>query len=248
MPQAFGRLRLVALNIDGVLLGDSFGPVIRSLVTGCGVRYTAEIEGRVLSQPRRVASRELCRVLGWELTDEEMAARYFAARERYLAEHPLEVTCGALDLVRRVRSLGLATVCYGGLGREHFEEFFGAHAELFDGPGYVCTDGFRPGIREITAEVFGLSWRQVVFVDDVARVGEQARDLGVAFIGFPGSGSFQGEAMRRAGVRHVVDRLDAIDERLLRVIDAECEAGACWPGGRGRRGAARVPAAGHGVT
>ncbi|WP_327379103.1 HAD family phosphatase (plasmid) [Streptomyces sp. NBC_01216] len=232
MPQGLPQLRLAALNIDGVLLNDTFSPVIHHFVVSRGGAYSAAVERRVFSQPQQVASEHLARAVPVSMTGAQALDAYFADRDAYLREHPVRVLDGAIELVRRLRGLGLQTVCYGGLDRRHFDRFLGEWADLFDGPGYVCTNDVRPGLREITTEVFGLSHDQVVFIDDVARVAEAAKELGMAFIGHPSSfeHSFQRALMHEAGVRHLVDSLSSIDETLLRTVDAEAAAGTVWAG------------------
>ncbi|MFD7703152.1 HAD family phosphatase [Streptomyces caelestis] len=236
MPSGLRQLRLAALNIDGVLLNDTFSPVIHRFVVSRGGRYTAEVERHVFSQPQDVASAYLARAVPVPMTGPQALRAYFSERDAYLREHPVRVSDGAIDLVRRTRSLGLRTVCYGGLGKEHFDRFLGPWAHLFDGPGYVCTNDIRPGIREIAQDVFGLAPDQVLFVDDVARVAESARELDVPFIGCPSTfeHSFQDRLMREAGVRHLVKSLHAVDETMLRVVDAEAAAGAVWSGAHTR--------------
>ncbi|MCP3758854.1 HAD family phosphatase [Streptomyces sp. TBY4] len=232
MPHRLGRLRLAALNIDGVLLNDTFSPVIHAFVTGRGGAYTADTERAVFSQPQHIAGRNMAAAVPQELSGEEALAAYFEEREARLAEHPVAVLDGAIDLVRRLRGLGLRTVCYGGLPAPHFDRFLGEWAELFDGPRYVCTNDFRPGIHEITTGIFGLEHGEALFVDDVAKVAETARALDVPFIGHPSEfeHSFQRQLMHEAGVRYVVDSLEAIDEPLVRAIDAEALRGTVWSG------------------
>ncbi|MEU6996027.1 HAD family phosphatase [Streptomyces sp. NPDC046465] len=222
------HLGLVAVNIDGVLLSDSFGPVIRRLVESRGGVYGAELEQALLSQPQMVAAQAAADVLGGSARD--LLAAYFEERDRYVREHPVRILAGARELLERLRSLGVRTVCYGGLERAHFDKYLGSFTEYFAAPAYVCTNDFRPGIREIT-EMFGLRLDQVLFIDDVARVAEAARELGVAFVGRPSDyeNGFQRPLMEQAGARHVVRSLGAIDEELLRTVDAEAAAGGSWP-------------------
>ncbi|MET9496593.1 HAD family phosphatase [Streptomyces sp. NPDC006552] len=230
MGDKFVRLRLVALNIDGVLLNDSFSPVIHRFVTGRGAAYTVDTERAVFSQQRRLAGVGLAAAVGGSLSGEEALAAYFEERDQYLLEHPVEVRQGTVELLHRLRGLGLRTVCYGGLGREHFTAFLGEHADLFDTPGYICTDAFRPGLHEIATEFFGLAHDQVLVVDDVARVAEEARLLGMPFVGLPSffEHGHQRALMREAGVRRLVEGLDALDEPLLRALDREATAGTLW--------------------
>ncbi|MFD4632518.1 HAD family hydrolase [Streptomyces sp. NPDC058284] len=222
------HLNLVAVNIDGVLLNDSFGPVIRRLVESRGGVYGAELEQALLSQPQMVAAQTAADVLGGSA--EAVLTAYFEERDRYVLEHPVRVLEGAETLLQRLRSLEMRIVCYGGLGRTHFDCHLSALAEYFDEPVYVCTNDFRPGIREI-AELFEIRFDQMLVIDDVARVAETARELGSAFIGHPSDyeQGFQRPLMERAGVRHVVRSLGEISEELLRTVDAEAAAGDNWP-------------------
>lgn len=230
MVHALTQLRLGAVNIDGVMLNDTFSPVIHHFLVSRGCAYTAEIEWSIFSQPRAVAGRLLAEAISESMSGEEALEVYFEERARYLERHPVHVNEGALELVRRLRGLGLRTVCYGGLAKDHFDTFLGEHAELFDVPGYICTDAFRPGLQEIAADHFGLKHDEVLVIDDVAKVAEAARLLGMPFIGHPShfEHSFQRQLMRETGVRHLAGSLHSIDEELLRTIDAEAAVGAVW--------------------
>ncbi|MFG3308647.1 HAD family phosphatase [Streptomyces wuyuanensis] len=230
MGHGLAHLRLGAVNIDGVMLNDTFSPVIHHFLVSRGCSYTIELERSIFSQPRAVAGRLLAEAVGGDMSGEEALDAYFEERARYVATHPVHVNEGALELVLRMRELGLETVCYGGLAKDHFDTFLGEHAELFDGPGYICTDGFRPGLHEIATEYFGLEHDRVLVIDDVARVAEAARLLGMPFIGHPSpfEHSFQRQLMAQAGVRHLVDSLHAVDETLLHAVDARAAAGTVW--------------------
>ncbi|WP_228994484.1 HAD family phosphatase [Streptomyces sp. DH8] len=223
-------LRLVALNIDGVLLNDTFSPVIHHFVTARGGTYSAELERSVFSQPQHIAGRLLAAATGGAMSGEEALAAYFEDRAAHLDRHPVTVTPGTGELLHRLRGAGLRTVCYGGLGKDHFDRHLGRYAELFDGPGYVCTNDFRPGLREITRDVFGLRPEQALFVDDVARVADAARELGAGFVGRPSTfvHSHQRALMAEAGVRHLISGLDELDDALVRRIDQDLAAGTFW--------------------
>jgi phosphoglycolate phosphatase-like HAD superfamily hydrolase len=230
MTYRLHKLRLAAVNIDGVLLNDTFSPLIHQFVTRRGGIYSAAVEGSVFSQRQADAGRAMAAAVPQELTGEEALAAYFEERATYLADHPVEATEGAGALLRRLHAAGLDVVCYGGLAKSHFDEHLGAYAHLFAPPRYLCTNDVRPGLREITAH-FGLEHGQVLFIDDVARVAEAARALGAPFIGRPSrfEHSHQAELMRQAGAHHIVDGLDEIDEALLRTLDEETSAGTLWP-------------------
>jgi beta-phosphoglucomutase-like phosphatase (HAD superfamily) len=216
------HLRLVALDMDGVLLNDTFSPVIHRFVVSRGGHYTADLERAVLSRPRL----EAAAALGMDGAPEDVVAAYFLERQRYLEDHPVRVHDGVGRLLELLRVLDVRVICYGGLGRAHFEAYLEPYAEYFDEPTYVCTNDIRPGIREITRDIFGLRYDQALFIDDVASVAEAAHRLGAAFIGYPTAyeHSFQEQLMREAGVRHIVRSLDAIDEELLHRIDGEAAA------------------------
>ncbi|MFF4020783.1 HAD family phosphatase [Streptomyces sp. NPDC001843] len=231
MPHAPLRtLRLAAVDIDGVLLNDTFSPVIHRLAVQQGVEYTPELERAVFSRPRLAAAQAFVQATGSSVSPQDIIDAYFAERDRYLRTHPVRVLDGALALLQRLRALGLQIVCYGGLDKSHFDRHLGTWASYFTGPRYICTNDFRPGIPEITRDVFGLPFDQVLFIDDVATVAEQAKELDVAFIGHPGSYAhgFQRELMQAVGVRHLVDSLSAIDEELLACVDREAAEGTSW--------------------
>ncbi|MER7722043.1 HAD family phosphatase [Streptomyces flaveolus] len=223
-------LRLAAVDIDGVLLNDTFSPVIHRLAEQHQVAYTPELERAVFSRPRLEAARVFLDAAGSVQDPREVIDAYFRERERYLTTHPVHVMPGAPALLHRLRGLGLDVVCYGGLDHRHFRRHLGAWASYFTGPRYICTDAFRPGIEEITRDVFGLDHGQVLFIDDVASVAERARDLGAAFIGRPASFAhgFQRRLMREAGVRYLADCLDDIDETMLHAVARESAAGTLW--------------------
>jgi hypothetical protein len=229
-PARFAHLRLVCLNIDGVLLPDSFSPVIHRLLARHGVAYTSELERLILSQPRNVAGSILASATRQPWTWQEAVEAYFVERKAYLAESPIIASDGIGPLLELLRGKGATLICYGGLDRAHFDEHLAEYAHFFASPGYISTNDVRPGIEEIVAGSFGYRFDEALFVDDVNRFAEFARHFGVAFIGMPSpfEHSFQREHMLLTGVRHLVGGLDEITDPLLDRLDAEAAAGAVW--------------------
>lgn len=225
----FAHLKLVCLNIDGVLLPDSFTPVIHRLLAKHGVEYTGELERLILSQPRLVAGSILASATRQPWTWQEAVAAYFVERTAYLAEHPITVANGARELLELLRRKEARVICYGGLDRAHFDAHLGDLAGYFAAPEYLSTDEIRPGIREIV-DRFGCRYDEALFVDDVNRFAEFAKHYGVAFAGLPSDypHSFQREHMKLTGVRHLVGGLTEITDDLLDRLDAESAAGTVW--------------------
>jgi hypothetical protein len=229
-PAPFAHLRLVCLNIDGVLLPDSFTPIIHRFLTKHGVDYTSELERLILSQPRMVAGSILASATRQPWTWQEAVEAYFVERTAYLDEHPITVSDGIEELLVLLRDKGATVICYGGLDRTHFDEHLGAYANFFAAPGYISTNDVRPGIKEILTEHLSYRFDEALFVDDVNRFAEFAKHHAVGFIGMPSSfeHSYQREHMRLTGVRHLVGGLDEITDPLLDRLDAEAAAGTVW--------------------
>ncbi len=221
-------LRLVALDIDGPCLKDTFSPVIRMLVERWGGVYTAEVENAVFSQNRDRAAGFLIRQFGLDMKPDELLTLYFREREKFEAEHetgPVEGLEGFLDLVD---DLGLSLLCYGGLNEDYFRKNLGPLASRFE--RYVCTNDFRPGVKEIVRDITGREFREALFVDDVSGVARAAKEFGASFVGIPSSFSWghQREEMVRAGVRYIFDSVADIDEETFLRLDAEASLGTHW--------------------
>ena len=225
----FQHLKLVCLNLDGVLLPDTFSPVIHRLLTNHGVAYTSELERLMLSQPREVAGAIMASAARRPWTWQQAVAAFFAERERYLADNPMTLSKGAGELIDLLSETGATLICYGGMDRTEFDRFLGPWRHQFAAPQYISTNDFRPGIREIVG-YYGAAPDETLFVDDVNRFAEFAKDVGVAFIGMPNDHphSFQREHMVETGVRHLVWSLPDIDEALLGQVDREASTGMVW--------------------
>lgn len=226
------KIRLVALDSDGVLLNDTYSPVIERFVTRHGGVYTAAVERGVWGSPQLAAGQNMALACKLPWSAKETIGRFFELRDEYLKEHPVEVAPHAEDLLKVLREAGVRVVCYGGRNREYtFDTYLGPLAEYFDAEiPYVDVNDFRPGVKEIVRDVFGYDFDETLFVDDINRVAEVAKALSAGFLGVPASMShnFQRGEMAETGVRHTVDDIRDIDLALLQKIDAELVAGVHW--------------------
>lgn len=225
------RIRLIAVDSDGVLLNDTYSPAIERFVSKQGGEYTAAVERGVWGSPQLAAGQNLalaCR-LPWSAKD--TIAAFFAEREAYLAEHPVAVADGAEQLMKTLKATGAETVSYGGRTKEYtFDNYLGHLGEYFDGPQYIDVNDFRPGTREIIFDIYGYAPDEVLFIDDINRVAEVTKALGAGFIGVPANmaHNFQKAEMDATGVRFQVESIDDIDRALVEAADAALADGTMW--------------------
>ncbi len=231
----FQKIRLVALDSDGVLLNDTYSPVIEQFVTKHGGEYTAVVERGVWGSPQLAAGQNMALACKLPWSAKKTIDAFFVEREAYLEQHPVETSAGAPHLLKTLQATGVRITSYGGRNREYsFDTFLGQLAEYFDPQiPYVDVNDFRPGVDEIVQDIFGYDYDEVLFIDDINRVAEVTKALGAGFIGVPASmpHNFQRKQMAETGVRHTVDSIVDINHDLLHKIDAELLAGTHWGGG-----------------
>lgn len=229
----FEKLRAVALDCDGVLVDDTYLAVIARFVTGHGGVYDAEAERDVIGLRDIVVAGKITRLCDLDQPPEKTLEQLWAARRAYLAEHPIRVADGARDCLEAFSKLPVRLVCYGGRTREHtFDRYLGDFVDLLDPEvPYVSINEHRPGVGHIARRVLGVGFDEIVFVDDVSRVAEDARAHGAGFIGFPAGPAHarQREFMAARGVRHLPVSLAELTPELLRTVDAELAASTHWP-------------------
>lgn len=226
------QIRLVALDTDGVLLNDTYSPVIERFVTRHGGEYTAAVERSVWGSPQLAAGQNMALACRLPWSARETIDAFFRERDEYLKEHPVRLADGAEQLLMVLHDAGVRVVCYGGRTREYtFGTYLGHLAGFFDAEiPYVDVNDFRPGVKEIVRDIFGYEFGQVLFVDDINRVAEVTKALGAGFLGVPASmpHNFQREEMLATGVRHMVSDIREIDLDLLRRLDGELAGGRLW--------------------
>lgn len=222
-------IKLIAVDIDGVLVEDTFSPVLRSIVFKLGGEYTRELERNVFSRPRHEGRDYIFKT--FNITEKDIPHGFFEERKKYIQAHGCGLIEGVPEFLELLHSLEVKLICYGGLTEELTPGEFKNYLHYFD--QYICTNDFRPGIREITKNFYDLEYNQVLFIDDVNTVAEAAKSLNVPFIGIPAgfSWGFQREDMIKTGVKYLLHSIRDIDSELLDQIDREAAAGTIWDNG-----------------
>ena len=227
-------LKLIAVDIDGPLLTDSFAPLLKLSSEFYGLDYTKDMEDNMFSRNRAEATayfrsqfKEVPEDLNGK-TSEEMEQSYFEFRQNYLKENPITLAEGAEALMDLLPCLGVKLVCYGGLDEKYMRRDLGASADIFE--QYICTNDFRPGVREIVEDHYKLPAHQVLFIDDVNFVATHARQIGSCFIGVPASTDwgFQRQGMEDAGLPFICADSGEIDFALLNRVDTLAAENAFW--------------------
>jgi phosphoglycolate phosphatase-like HAD superfamily hydrolase len=223
------NIKLIACDIDGVLLEDTFSPVLRNLASKFGNEYTRELERNVFSRPRNEAGKYMMKEFNIE-DGRFLYDSFFEEREKYLKEHHSGVIEGVPAFLEFASSLDVCLICYGGLAEELILEEFKQYMHYFE--RYVCTDSFRPGIKEIVKDIYQLDYNQALFIDDVNTFAEAAKANNVPFIGIPSSfpWGFQKQDMISTKVEYILNSVKEIDLVLLEKIDEEISAGTLWKG------------------
>jgi beta-phosphoglucomutase-like phosphatase (HAD superfamily) len=226
------KVRVVALDCDGVLINDTYLAMIARFVTEHGGVYDAAAERDVIGLRDIVVAEKVTRLCGLDQPAEETLKQLWAARQEYLADHPIQVAEGARDCLAALGKLPVRLVCYGGRTREHtFDRYLGDLVDLLDPEvPYVSINEHRPGVDHITRTVLGAGFDEIVFVDDVSRVAEDARAHGAGFIGFPSSPAHarQAEFMAGYGVRHLPGSFAELTPKLVEIVDEELATSTHW--------------------
>lgn len=219
-------IKLIAVDIDGILLEDTFSPIIRNYVSKFGLAYTRELERQIFSRPQMEAAGYLSRILG--LDSKTLIKGYFVERENYIKIHGCNINKGVPELLDLISTLEVRLVYYGGLPEDKIEDSFKDYKQYFE--KYICTNDFRPGIREITKDFYGLEFNQVLFIDDVNTVAEVAKKHNVPFIGIPSNfpWGYQKQDMITTEVKYLLNSVKEIDANLLEKIDYEASIGTIW--------------------
>lgn len=222
-------LKLIAVDIDGVLLKDTYSPLLHKTVMEMGEEYTSELERNLFSRPREEGSKYFRNKFNLNhLSQQDMIDGFFERRKAYIAEHGSGLLAGVPEFMDMLKTMDARLVCYGGLDEKYIKEDMGPYIEYFE--QYVCTNDFRPGLKEITKDVYNYEYNEVLFIDDVNTVAENARELNIPFIGVPSiePWSWQKKDMIKTGVAYLVSSVKEIDRDMIMEIDDRAATNNFW--------------------
>lgn len=214
------NIKMIAVDIDGVLLEDTFSPILYRLAKRYHKTYSQELEVNTFSQNRQEAASFLKSYFEKDSSLEMMIQEYFEERNRYLNGRNTTINSGVPQFLNMLKALEIPLVCYGGLEEGEIDPSFTVFLSNFQ--EYICTNDFRPGLKEIIAK-YNLDFTDVLFIDDVAKVALEAKKFDIPFIGVPSSHEwgFQKQLMQKAGVKYMVSSIEEITEDYLRLVDED---------------------------
>ncbi|WP_051980708.1 HAD family hydrolase [Burkholderia sp. 9120] len=225
----FKKIKLIAVDTNGVLLKDTFGITIKRFIESRGGVYTAELERLVLGAPHIAGGHIMALACKLPWTAQETIDAFLAEHKTYTRDDPVVVNPGVGDALALLHDTGVRITTYGGRPEDSmFAEFLHPFRAYFDRDiPYVNIDQIRPGMKEIVKERFGYHFDEVLFIDDLGKVGEVCKTLGCGFIGVPVT-DFQRQLMQDAGAAHLVDSLAEVGVELLDRIDNALFNGRFW--------------------
>lgn len=225
----FEKLRVLAVDTNGVLLKDVYSGAIKQFVELHGGQYTSELERMVFGSPHAAGGHIMATACRLPWTSQETIDAFLAVQKEYSKVHPVEINPGAIEFLERMKSTGLRITSYGGSPKEvSFDPLLEPYEYLFDPETpYVNMGAFRPGMREIAGGAMKCNADEIIFIDDLNRVADVCRALGCGFIGMPG-GSYQRNQMLDSGVRYIVESFESINHELISIIDRNLAKHSMW--------------------
>lgn len=223
------KIKLVAIDVDGVILTDTYSPAIKSFVEKHGGVYTPELERLVWGSPHIAGGHNMSLACKLPWSAEKTIDAFFQHHKKYIETHPIEIIPGAEGFLKLLQRFNIRVTSYGGRTKKYiFDKYMHSLERYFDKENpYIDTNSIRPGVMEITRDIFNLNFDEVLFIDDINRVAEVAKFYKTGFIGTPVT-TYQKEQMQETGVKYIVPSLIEVDRDMLIKIDGELASGLHW--------------------
>lgn len=225
----FNKIKLIAVDVDGVLLTDTYSPAIRSFVEQHGGVYTSDLERQVWGSPHIAGGHNMSLACKLPWSAQKTIEAFFQHHGKYIENNPIEVVSGAESFLSLLQEFNVRVTSYGGRTKEYiFDRYMPSLAKYFDKEyPYIDTNAIRPGVMEITKDVFHFDFDEVLFIDDINRMAEVAKYYRTGFIGTPVT-TYQKEQMQDTGVKYTVPSVDGITREILIQIDDELASDSHW--------------------
>lgn len=223
------KVKLVAVDVDGVLLTDTYSPAIKSFVELHNGVYTPELERLVWGSPHIAGGHNMSLACKLPWSAQKTIDAFFHHHTKYIETNPIEIIPGAEDFLKLLQGFNIRVTSYGGRTKEYiFDKYMPSLKKYFDrDKPYIDTNSIRPGVMEITKDIFRLNFDEVLFIDDINRMAEVAKFYKTGFIGTPVT-MYQKDQMQETGVKYIVPTVKDITEDMLMKIDLELASGSHW--------------------
>ncbi|ECC4750359.1 hypothetical protein C5855_23535 [Salmonella enterica] len=223
------KIKLVAVDVDGVLLTDTYSPAIKSFVELHGGVYTPELERLVWGSPHIAGGHNMSLACKLPWSAQKTIEAFFQHHAKYIESNPIEIVPGAEDFLKLLQELNVRVTSYGGRTKEYiFDKYMSSLKKYFDkDKPYIDTNSIRPGIMEITRDIFKLNFDEVLFIDDINRMAEVAKFYRTGFIGTPVT-AYQKKQMQETGVKYIVPSVKEIIKDILIKTDVELASDSHW--------------------
>lgn len=223
------KIKLVAVDVDGVLLTDTYSPAIKSFVEQHGGVYTPELERLVWGSPHIAGGHNMSLACKLPWSAQKTIEAFFHHHAKYIETNPSEIVPGAEGFLKLLQEFNVRVTSYGGRTKEYiFDKYMPSLGKYFDkDKPYIDTNSIRPGIMEITRDIFKLNFDEVLFIDDINRMAEVAKFYKTGFIGTPVT-AYQNEQMQETGVKYIVPSVKEITRDMLIKTDVELASGCHW--------------------
>lgn len=223
------KVKLVAVDVDGVLLTDTYSPAIKSFVELHNGVYTPELERLIWGSPHIAGGHNMSLACKLPWSAQKTIDAFFHHHTKYIETNPIEIIPGAEDFLKLLQGFNIRVTSYGGRTKEYiFDKYMPSLKKYFDrDKPYIDTNSIRPGVMEITKDIFRLNFDEVLFIDDINRMAEVAKFYKTGFIGTPVT-MYQKDQMQETGVKYIVPTVKDITEDMLMKIDLELASGSHW--------------------
>lgn len=125
------NIKMIAVDIDGVLLEDTFSPILYRLAKKYHKTYSQELEVNTFSQNRQEAAIFLKSYFEKDSSLEMMIQEYFEERDRYLNGRNTTINSGVPQFLNMLKALEIPLVCYGGLEEGEIDPSFTVFYQIF---------------------------------------------------------------------------------------------------------------------